>query len=84
MNKVIKVIKKVNNNLEENNLANFLKDQGNIERQQKIEYLLTLVRENPNITEEMIRPDLRKYLGIVRREYKKEMVINDYSQRKSR
>lgn len=84
MNKVIKVIKKVNNNLEENNLDKFLSDQENIERQQKIEYLLTLVRENPNITEEMIRPDLRKYLGIVRREYKKEMALNDYNQRKSR
>lgn len=84
MSKVIKVIKKVNNNLEENNLDKFLRNQENIERQQKIEYLLTLVRENPNITEEMIRPDLRKYLGIVRREYKKEMALNDYSQRKSR
>jgi len=48
------------------------------EREQNIQYLLELVRNNPNITEEMIRPDLRKYFGIVKREYKKEIAMNEH------
>lgn len=74
-----KVIKVVDENLNENNLKSIdrcIREKEEIERQQKIAYLLELIRNNPDITEEMVRPDLKKYLGIVRREYKKEVIHN--------
>lgn len=41
-----------------------------------IEELLELVRDNPDITEDMVKPELRQYLGIVKREYKAELIKN--------
>ena len=76
MSKVIKVVDK---DLSKNNLKSFdrnMREKEEIERQQKITYLLELIKNNPDITEEMVRPDLKKYLGIVRREYKKEVIRN--------
>lgn len=74
-----KVIKVVDENLNENNLKSIdrcIREKEEIERQQKIAYLLELIRNNPDITEEMVRPDLKKYLGIAKREYKKEVMRN--------
>lgn len=76
MSKVIKVVDK---DLSKNNLKSIdrnMREKEEIERQQKITYLLELIKNNPDITEEMVRPDLKKYLGIVRREYKKEVIRN--------
>lgn len=76
MSKVIKVVDK---DLSKNNLKSIdrnMREKEEIERQQKITYLLELIKNNPDITEEMVRPDLKKYLGIVKREYKKEVIRN--------
>lgn len=54
-------------------LERYLRKNEQEEKEQHIQCLLELVRNNPEITEEMIRPDLRKYFGIVKREYKKEI-----------
>lgn len=62
------------NNL--NDVDRHVRKKEEIERQQKIVYLLELIRNNSDITEEMIRPDLKKYLGIAKREYKKEIICN--------
>lgn len=59
-------------------LERYLRKKETEEKKQKIEYLLEIVRHNPDITEEMIRPDLRKYFGVVKREYKKENLINEH------
>lgn len=75
MNKVIRV---VDRNLNENNLDNidrYIREKMEIERQQKIAYLLELIRNNPDITEQMVGPELSKYLGIAMREYKKEIIL---------
>ena len=64
MSKVIKVVDK---DLSKNNLKSIdrnMRKKEEIERQQKITYLLELIKNNPDITEEMVRPDLKKYLGI--------------------
>jgi len=58
-------------------LERYLREKDEQVKQKKIEFLLELVRNNPDITEKMIRPDLRKYLGIVKREYKKEISISE-------
>lgn len=39
-----------------------------------LEYLKNLLQVNPNLSEDMISPDLVKYLGIAKREYKKEQI----------
>lgn len=59
-------------------LERHLRKKEQEEKEQNIQYLLELVRNNPDITEEMIRPDLRKYFGIVKREYKKEIAMNEH------
>lgn len=53
------------------------------EKKQNIEFLLDLIRKNPNITEEMINsPKLKACLGEAKREYKKEILASEH--RKSR
>lgn len=59
-------------------LERHLRKKEQEEKEKNIQYLLEIVRNNPNITEEMIRPDLRRYFGIVKREYKKEIAMNEH------
>lgn len=63
-------------------LERYLRKNEQEEKEQHIQYLLELVRNNPEITEEMIRPDLRKYFGIVKREYKKEIFSSEHKRRR--
>ena len=81
MNKIAKVLDKKlsKNNL--NSIDRYLRNKEDFERQQKIAYLLELIRNNPDITEDMVRPDLKKYLGIAMREYKKEIISNQVKKR---
>lgn len=41
-----------------------------------LEYLKELLKINPDLRDEMISPDLRKYLGIAKRECKKEEIVS--------
>jgi len=54
-----------------------LKEKNEKEKATNIEYLLNLVRNNPNITEDMVPHHLKKYLGIAKRLYKEECVTNE-------
>lgn len=62
-------------------MEEYLRKKDQEEREQKIQYLLEIVRQNPDVTEEFIRPDLRKYLGIAKREYKKEICTDEYKKK---
>lgn len=76
MIKKYKVVKKVIKDDEA--LERYLMKKSEEENKQDIEYLLEKVINNPNVTEEMIEPRLRKYLSIVKREYKKETLTNEH------
>lgn len=71
MGKIEIVEKKFTNN---ENLERYLREKVEEEKMRDMEYLLEKVRRCPNITEEMIEPRLRKYLGEAKREYKKEIL----------
>lgn len=68
------VIKIVNKKLDSADLDKYLREREKNESQEKIQYLLELLRNNPNINEDMLRLDLRKYFGIAKRQYLKELV----------
>ena len=76
MDEVTKIVDKNLNGNNLNSIDRYIHQKEEIERQQKIAYLLELIRNNPDITEDMLRPDLKKYLGIAKREYKKEVMRN--------
>lgn len=81
MNEVTKIVDKNLNRDNLNSIDSYIREKEEFERQQKIAYLVELIRNNPDITEEMVRPDLKKYLGIAKREYKKEIIYNQGKRR---
>lgn len=81
MDEVTKIVDKNLNGDNLNSIDRYIHQKEEIERQQKIAYLLELIRNNPDITEDMLRPDLKKYLGIAKREYKKEIIHNQGKRR---
>lgn len=83
MSNVVKVVKKgLNNN--EIDLDKYLREKHKKEEQEKIKYFLELLRENTNISEDMVRQDLRKYFRIAKREYYKEQLRQSNSNNKGR
>lgn len=75
---MVKLKKEKNIINDDMSLERYLRKNEQEEKEQHIQYLLELLRNNPEITEEMIRPDLRKYFGIVKREYKKEISSSEH------
>ena len=67
------VIKIVNEKLDSTGVDKYLRERHDNEKQQKIQYLLELLRNNPKINQDMLRPDLKQYFGIAKREYIKEL-----------
>ena len=76
----IKIVKK---NVGSDNMAleRYLREKQNIEERKNIEILLELLRSNPDMTEDMIRVDLREYFGKAKREYIKENCVNSTKKR---
>ena len=72
------MIKVVKGNLEEKygnsemSIERYLKEQTAKEKQKNIESLIELLSVNPEITEDMVRENLKPYLGIAKREIKKK------------
>jgi len=60
MNNEIKKIVNNNINTNSNDIDKYLRKKEREEHQQKIKCILELLKNNPNITEEMIAPGLRK------------------------
>lgn len=81
MSEITKIVGKNLNRDDLNSIDSYIREKEEFERQQKIAYLVELIRNNPDITEEMVRPDLKKYLGIAKREYKKEIIHNQEKRR---
>ena len=59
MNEVTKIVDKNLNRGNLNSINSYIREKEEFERQQKIAYLVELIRNNPDITEEMVRPDLK-------------------------
>ena len=70
MSKIEIIQKKIN---EDKNIDDYKKKKTVEEKKQIIESLLEMLRSNPDITEEKIHPRLRKYLGVAKKQYKKEL-----------
>lgn len=73
MNEVTKIVDKNLNRDNLNSIDSYIREKEEFERQQKIAYLVELIRNNPDITKEMVRSDLKKYLGIVTSRTKEEL-----------
>ena len=56
------------------NIDKILREKEQAEREQKIVEVLNMLEKNPDLTEDMVRPDLRKVLGVAKREYKKNII----------
>lgn len=77
----IKIVKKIPEGSNNELLNRYIREKDVLEREKNIAYLINLIRENPNITEDMVRVDLRKYLGIAKREYIKQVNTNNAKRR---
>lgn len=71
--KVTKIVSKIPKGSIDEDLERYLRNEREIERKQKIECVINLLRQNPDINEEMVRQDLREYLSVAKREYLKEL-----------
>ena len=71
--KVTKIVSKIPKGSIDEDLERYLRNERELERKQKIECVINLLRQNPDINEEMVRQDLREYLSVAKREYLKEL-----------